>query len=84
MSDTPITPSISTLAMVQDPRLRRMFALVGLAIDGGIADLDVEDRLLTSMFDLAPEYAPPFEDDLRAEWAGLVKDACGLDPEDER
>lgn len=72
---------IPTLAMARDPRLRRLFALVGRAL----ADDELfahEDDIRDVMLTVAPEYLPPdntdvdFSDDEIAEdWRALVGEA---------
>lgn len=51
----------SVFAMVRDPRLRRLFALVGRALADQDLNPDVEDAFYAAMLDLAPEYLPPDE-----------------------
>lgn len=72
---------ISTFAMDRDPRLRRLFALVGQALaDGDLSD--VEDRLYGILLDLAPEYLPldevggPDDDSqIVADWEAMIANA---------
>lgn len=74
---------IPTLAMARDPRLRRLFAFVGLAIredETGVGMLSARtsDALHGSLLDLAPEYLPPDytdpdQDD--EQWAEMVRKA---------
>lgn len=71
---------IPTLAMAQDRRLRRLFALVGFALaDGTLADPDLEDAIERILLDLAPEYLPPDDwaahpddSDMARQWQGLI------------
>lgn len=67
---------IPTLAMTSDRRLRRLFALVGIALDERIRDPDLEDELNDVMLDIAPEFMPPDATDdvaLYDEWAVFIQ-----------
>lgn len=73
---------IPTLAMANDPRLRRLFALVGRILDGAgmttALSPRLEDELQDVMLALAPEYLPPDDTDdehLREQWDDLVHEA---------
>lgn len=71
---------LPTLALTGDPRLRRLFALVGkgLADEGDFTD--VEDDLYEIMLDVAPEYVvPDLTDDprLREKWEAMIAEGLG-------
>lgn len=79
MTTTPYEPvkhtPVSVLAVAQDARFRKLFALAGRACDELQAhDPEIADVLQDALLDVAPEYVPPMDDndELRAEWAELV------------
>lgn len=53
--------AISVFEMTRDPRLRRLFALVGRTIADNELYEDAEDDFYGALLDLAPEYLPPDE-----------------------
>lgn len=63
---------IPTLAMAQDPRLRRLFALVGLCLEA--EDLINEGDVHDVLFTLAPEYVPPQENEYYDEWRQMAEE----------
>lgn len=75
---------IPTLAMTRDPRLRRLFALVGRAyaeeVEGWGLEPETLDALFYTLMDLAPEFLPPefgpdADETLLAEWESMVEEA---------
>lgn len=75
MRETMMTNRLLTAMAKGDmSRLRRVFALVGIALDDG--DLtDVEDDLIDALLGLAPEYLPPDPADdgaLHESWRRMV------------
>lgn len=64
---------IPTLQMAQEPRLRRLFAIIGDALlDETFWDSEVTDELTDVMLDIAPEFLPPDDDDLMADWEAMI------------
>lgn len=52
---------ISVFAMKRDPRLRKLFALVGRGLADFDFNPDVEDAFYDVLLDLCPEFLPPDE-----------------------
>ncbi len=63
---------ISTLAMVRDPRLRRLFATCGLALDSESLEPLHHDLMLEVLLDIAPEYVPPDEQEHYEGWREII------------